>query len=322
VPAPLAGVFEVDESARLLRHYRYAAERMMRVLGGWIALTPELSAKLLMGRHVWDNAQHCDGFGKRLLELRGHAHGSEPANGVTIRFMDAIERAERPDQTVERLVGVYRVLKPHLLATYEWHLVHANPVYEPPTRRLLERCIQDERRHIAAGETIVLHLASTPALRERAQAWQRALEDLLAAAGGVTGRGLPPPAIVSPSPDAEAEEFIRLEQSRGPRGVPESLEQAMHRFGDAIVGGDRHAVRRAFAAGIEPPAAFEEGGECGRAHHHRIVALARVGRHYMAKVRLEGEDGAVKLLLRWMPVDADWRIGSAEVIGIDSPTPA
>ena len=28
---------------------------MMRVLGGWIALTPELPAKLLFGRHVWDN---------------------------------------------------------------------------------------------------------------------------------------------------------------------------------------------------------------------------------------------------------------------------
>ena len=49
---PLAGHLEVDESAKIIRHYRYAVERMMRILGGWIALTPELSAKLLMGRHV------------------------------------------------------------------------------------------------------------------------------------------------------------------------------------------------------------------------------------------------------------------------------
>ena len=58
-PAPAPGLSSADESARLIRNYRYAVERMMRILGGWIALTPELSAKLLLGRHVWDNAQHC-----------------------------------------------------------------------------------------------------------------------------------------------------------------------------------------------------------------------------------------------------------------------
>ena len=39
-------------------------------LGGWIALTPELPAKLLFGRHVWDCAQHADRWGRRLPELR------------------------------------------------------------------------------------------------------------------------------------------------------------------------------------------------------------------------------------------------------------
>ena len=43
---PLRGSFSVEASARRLRHYRYAEERMMRTLGGWIALTPELHAKL------------------------------------------------------------------------------------------------------------------------------------------------------------------------------------------------------------------------------------------------------------------------------------
>jgi hypothetical protein len=54
VSQPLEGTFSAEHSARLLRNYRYVVERTMRALGGWIALTPELSAKLLMGRHVWD----------------------------------------------------------------------------------------------------------------------------------------------------------------------------------------------------------------------------------------------------------------------------
>ena len=82
---PLAGHLEVDESAKTVRHYRYAVERMTRILGGWMALTPELSAKLLMGRHVWDSAQHADAWGKRLPELRAAAQVSEPANASLAR---------------------------------------------------------------------------------------------------------------------------------------------------------------------------------------------------------------------------------------------
>ena len=126
---------------------------MTRQLGGWIALTPELDAKLLFGRHVWDCAQHADLWGRRLPELREPAQESEPANAGVVRFLDALEGREGHHQTVERLAGMYRVLKPHLLGVYQAHLGRANPVYEPPTRRILERCLEEERRHAAAGGT-------------------------------------------------------------------------------------------------------------------------------------------------------------------------
>ena len=144
----------------------------MRILGGWIALTPEISAKLLMGRHVWDNAQHADALGRRLPELRAQAHVSEPANQAFVAFIDAMEEAERPEQTVERLVGVYRVLKPHLLVSYAAHVERANEVYEPPTRRIFVSCAEDERRHIDAGVAVLRHLTNTPTLESRASAWQ------------------------------------------------------------------------------------------------------------------------------------------------------
>ena len=50
----LEGQLSADDSARLCRNYRYAT-------------------KLLLGRHVWDNAQHGDAWGRRLPELRAHA---------------------------------------------------------------------------------------------------------------------------------------------------------------------------------------------------------------------------------------------------------
>jgi len=301
----LEGQFSADESARLCRNYRYAAERVMRIMAGWIALTPELSAKLLLGRHVWDNAQHADAWGKRLPELRAHAQESEPPNQAFVALMDALEEPEAPGQTVERLTGVYRVLKPHLLSVYEQHLVRANPVYEPPTCRILSRCIEDERRHVVAGETIIRHLAVSSESQARAGAWQSKLQGLLEAAGGVTGQGLLPPAVGLPaSPSApvsdDAREFIRLERVQTRWPIPEDLEGAIRTLGDAVL-----AALKA-----------------GRLASHRAVAFVKLGRHRIVKYRLEGGGGAVTLNARWEQGAEGWRVGAVDVVKIEQTQPA
>src|SRR4030095_4068584 len=172
---------------------------MTRQLGGWIALTPELDAKLLFGRHVWDCAQHADLWGRRLPELRASAQQSEPANDQIVALLTLIATAEGSGETVERITAIYRVLKPHLATVYERHLAVANPVYEPPTRRILARCVEEERRHAAAGALVAARLtAADPAVDTRVQAWERRLLDALAAAGGITG-DVEAPLIVPPA---------------------------------------------------------------------------------------------------------------------------
>jgi hypothetical protein len=183
----LVGHLGVEATARRVRHYRYAEERVMRVMAGWIALTPELPAKLLLGRQVWDCAQHADQWGRRLPELRAPAQVSEPSGPEFVRFLDALEGREAWGETIERLTGVYRVLKPHLVAVYGAHAGRVNPVYEPPTRRILDRCLADERRHIADGEAVLDALARTPGDRARVTVWERELRGMLDASGGVAG---------------------------------------------------------------------------------------------------------------------------------------
>jgi hypothetical protein len=185
----LAGYLGVEASARRIRHYRYAEERMMRALAGWIALTPELPAKLLMGRQVWDCAQHADLWGRRLPELRSPAQVSEPPRPDFARFMATLEDREERHETVERLTGVYRVLKPHLIGVYQHHLDRTNPVYEPPTRRILERCLAEERRHVADATPVLETLLADPRMRARAEAWEGELDALLRASGGLGGDG-------------------------------------------------------------------------------------------------------------------------------------
>ena len=323
---PLAGHLEVDDSAKTVRHYRYAIERMMRILGGWIALTPELSAKLLMGRHVWDNAQHADAWGRRLPELRAAAQVSEPASVRLVAFMDTLEEAEAPEQTIERVVGVYRVLKPHLLATYEAHLASANAVYEPPTCRILARCIEDERRHITAGETILRHLLRTPALEARARAGEGRLWRLLEAAGGVTGAGAVARtaggAATFPPLSDDAGEFIRLEQSTGAWPIAPELAAALGAFGDALAAGDESAARRWLAPGVDPGPDLAARLRSAQGGRHRIVACARVGEQRLVKLRVDGAREGVTLLLHWVPDGSDWRIAALEPVSASAAQPA
>jgi len=324
VSHPLSGHFSAEDSARLIRNYRYAVERMMRILGGWIALTPEVSAKLLLGRHVWDNAQHADALGRRLPELRSRAHVSEPANQAFVAFMDAIEEPERPRQTVERVVGIYRVLKPHLLATYEDHLERANEVYEPPTLRILARCADDERRHIAAGRAILGHLITDSALEARAHAWQERLGALLAAAGGVTGRGVPASARADRGQPAlalsdDAGELIRLEQSSDHGRLPDELDAAVRSLGEALVGRDAAALRRWLLPSVEPGEAVESAlRAAGTRASQRVVAIAKVGRQRLVKLKLEGAEGSLTFLLRWVPAEGGWRAAAIELAAVDA----
>ena len=326
MPHPLSGYLEVDASARTVRHYRYAVERMMRILGGWMALTPELSVKLLFGRHVWDNAQHADLWGKRLPELRAAAQVSEPANARLVAFMDALEAAEAPAQTIERVVGVYRVLKPQLLAAYEAHLTSANAVYEPPTCRILARSIEDERRHLAAGETILLHLLRTPALIDRARACEARLWALLEAAGGVTGAGPLSRASAAGAAEAplsdDAREFIRLEQATGTWPIAPELLAALGAFGDALVAGELDAASRWLDPSLAPDPDLASRLLAARGGRHRVVAFARVGAQRLVKLRVDGDGAGLTVLLRWVPTGTGWRIAALEPVTASAAQPA
>ncbi len=183
----LDGVYSVRQSVTYIQNYRYAEELMMRMMAGWIALTPEIPVKLEMARQVYEDALHCDALGKRLPELRAQAQVSKTPNQEFADFIQALEDKEQWEDTVERLTGIYRVLKPHLIAHYSAHVSAANPVYEPPTLRILARMVEEEKAHVEKGLVLLDELLDTADKHRRAAAWQGHLEELLAKSGGVTG---------------------------------------------------------------------------------------------------------------------------------------
>jgi hypothetical protein len=187
----LPGSFDVEESARRVGHYKWIEMRLFEALGGWVATVPELDVKLRLGTHCYHHAWHAELWHKRLPELRemNPDRLTKAPNDELIAFVDALTAPEAPELTIEKLVGVYRVLIPHKVAAYTFHLNHTSRITDAPTIRSLGFILQDEMDDWRDGEMLVQSLLQTAGDVERAARHQSSLETLLVAAGGVTGPG-------------------------------------------------------------------------------------------------------------------------------------
>ena len=195
--ATVGGLFSVDENARRLIHYRFAENVCMTTAGGWASTTPLVKVKFALGRHCYEDSIHAFWLGQRLPELRvvdqmevdvpptlRWSIKAEPPNEEFLKF---VETMQMQDDELLRLVGLYRVLKTHLIVYYRHHAQVTDPVCDAPTVRILEHILLEEERHVQWGQAIYEELADTPEKRRAALEWQMQLEDLLIRSGGVTG---------------------------------------------------------------------------------------------------------------------------------------
>ena len=193
IPADLRelhGRYDVEATARRVRNFRYAEEWMMMIFGGWMATIPEIPVKTGLGKICWEGAQAADALGKRLPELRCGRKAivaSEAANDGFAALINEISEPERPDLTIEKLVGIFDVLKPHLIEEYERHARETDSIADAPTIEILEDIVRRSRRHVTWGHEVLDRLCDTDAKRERRRERAQSLLAALAKSGGVTG---------------------------------------------------------------------------------------------------------------------------------------
>jgi len=187
----LPGAFTVEETARRVGHYKWVEMRLFETLGGWVATVPELDVKMRLGTHCYKHAWHSELWHKRLPELRemNPERLTQPANDELVAFMDALAQPEAPDQTIEKLVGVYRVLIPHKIAAYTYHLNNTSTITDAPTIRSLKLVLNDEFEDWRDGEMLIQSLLESEEEVRRAADHQARLELLMIKAGGVAGPG-------------------------------------------------------------------------------------------------------------------------------------
>ena len=187
----LPGLFDVEESARRVGHYKWVEMRLFEALGGWVATVPELDIKMRLGTHCYHHAWHSELWHKRLPELRemNPDRLCVPPNDEFVAFIDAVTEPEAPELTIEKLVGVYRVLIPHKIAAYTYHLNATSTITDAPTIRSLKFILQDELDDWREGEMMLQSIITTPEDAARAGAYQGTLEGLIVRSGGIAGPG-------------------------------------------------------------------------------------------------------------------------------------
>jgi hypothetical protein len=187
----LPGAFDVEETARRVGNYKWIEMRLFEALGGWVATVPELDVKMRLGTHCYKHAWHSELWHKRLPELRemNPDRLTQPANDEVVKFMEAVTEPEAPEQTIEKLVGVYRVLIPHKIAAYTYHLNNTSTITDAPTIRSLTLALNDEFEDWRDGEMLIQSLIDTEEDVRRATERQARLEGIIVRAGGIAGPG-------------------------------------------------------------------------------------------------------------------------------------
>jgi hypothetical protein len=193
IPADLRqlhGRYDVESIARRVRNFRYAEEWMMMIMGGWVATIPEVPVKTGLGKIIWETAQAADKLGLRLPELRcgrRAVEASESPNRGFADFIQAVSEPESPDLSIEKLVGIFDVLKPHLIEVFEKTMAETDQISDAPTIKILDEILHYERQHVAWGKEVLDRLCDTDAKRERRHQRSVELQEALYASGGVTG---------------------------------------------------------------------------------------------------------------------------------------
>jgi hypothetical protein len=185
----LPGAFTVEETARRVGNYKWIEMRLFEALGGWVATVPELDVKMRLGTHCYHHAWHAELWHKRLPELRemNPDRLTVPASPEVVAFMEAVTGPEAPEETIEKLVGVYRVLIPRKIAAYTYHLNNTSTITDAPTIRSLKFALADEFEDWRDGEMMLQSLIDTEEEVLRAAAHQGRVEALVVKAGGIAG---------------------------------------------------------------------------------------------------------------------------------------
>ena len=140
----------VNERGLYVSTFRYISVWMMETTARWTPITPQMEAKVMLGRHIWEYAQMADALGKRTFELRLPEQNSmvpAPAYGAVLKsVLDA-------STTADRIATLYDGFIPGFIARNREYLAATDAILDEPSIIIIERNVQVmERQRVDAAE--------------------------------------------------------------------------------------------------------------------------------------------------------------------------
>jgi hypothetical protein len=159
------------EKAEYLGTFRWLELFLMETLARWVPTTPEMEVKVLMGRHIWDAAQHADALGKRTFELRAPLHYTLTPLAP---YLDLMKELATVEDTPGRIQVIYDVLLPAFTARYQEYLNGSDSLLDEPSYRVIHDVLNAYARMRQENEALRAQLKETLAFDAgRAEEWRR-----------------------------------------------------------------------------------------------------------------------------------------------------
>jgi hypothetical protein len=142
---------DVRDRGRHVATFRFVFVRLMETAAAWTPTTPEMEAKVLFGRHIWDFAQAADALGRRTFELRLPAqHSLAPAEAFGAALVELAALAG----TAERLAGLYDHVLPEMERRLRAYLDAVDRLLDGPTVVILERLLAELSRQRGEADAL------------------------------------------------------------------------------------------------------------------------------------------------------------------------
>jgi hypothetical protein len=175
------------EKAEYLATLRWLEVFLMETLARWVPTTPEMEVKVLLGRHIWDAAQHADALGKRTFELRAPLHYTLTPLPPYRRLLEELASVE---DTTGRIQAIYDVILPGFTGRCQHYLESSDSLLDEPSFRVIENSLNDHARMRREREEVCEELKRTLVFDPvRAREWSRrenAIDDIVVHGVGST----------------------------------------------------------------------------------------------------------------------------------------
>jgi hypothetical protein len=176
------GGLEVDDNAQWLSNCFHAERQLLHTMAGALPRVADMRVKIILGTHLWEVARTLRDFSARLAELREHSdYPARPGAG----YEEILARLDEAPTPWHQLAGIYAVLSPALIDTYDAYLSACDPLLDEPTVRVLTKA---QRRHLEFQrdrDLILGHVHSRTSLQDDMAEWTGHLEDELSDLGSI-----------------------------------------------------------------------------------------------------------------------------------------